>query len=118
MPFKTHSMATERFISDNARQRILREIVLRTQKAVYHALHPWYVGIFLTSSQTDNHSGSIQAHPRLSWLPPFEGLPDVFMLLRALSFRCSESQGPKVVNYDATQVISDFLLCRCLMPSS
>lgn len=76
------------------------------------------LGLYLTSSQTDDRSGSIQVHPRLSWLPPFVGLPDVFMLLRALSFRCSESQGPKVIKNDATQAISDFSHYQCLMPSS
>lgn len=40
---KAHCMCTDRYISDQARQRVLREIVVRAQRAVYHALHPWYV---------------------------------------------------------------------------
>lgn len=47
-------MGTDRFISDNARQRILREVVLRTQKVVSEVLHPWCVHSVILSISSAN----------------------------------------------------------------
>ena len=38
---KIHGLLTDHFISDNARQRLLREVASRTQKAVFDVVYSW-----------------------------------------------------------------------------